>query len=844
MKNVKMKKRILAGAFFLPVFLMVTIFKIRGIYPFGDTSLLTFDMSQQYIEFLGYLKYVADGHQNVYYSLAQSLGGETISLFAYYLMSPFNIFFIVLHDNLVLALTIVTVLKVACSGLTMSIFLNQKHCKYEAIAFSMCYALMGYSVVYASNLMWLDGVVGLPLVMCGIEKMQEQYRISKTYVLALCYCLVSNFYIGYMVCIMSVLYLIYLNIRDARNSKERGKGIISYVGGSLLGAGIGGILLIPTAYAMQGTKEGVSVNSVVTLGQLHTVKECVIRLFCGSWNTKDVLLGAPVLYCGTFILWMVVGFFWNAKIRLREKIAAAFLCLIMLLSALSKGLDMVWHVFNEPNCYPGRYAFFISFLFVMWAYENYCRWDKKKSNCYVIVGFLYFLMAFALKAENGIHLHYIVLTTFLAMLIIVLHGILNKRNQMILVLTVLISADLVCNMWMSMKQLPFEAASAFENSYYPDVKEAIDTVKMEDTSLFRMEKTFSRQNDNYNEAFLYNYAGVSSFSSTTKDSLKQFAGQLGYRDNFLKIIYGDGSTDFVDSLIGIRYVLSLQKLPELECVKNVNGVYIYRNPQALSLAVGDLEGKCFWTKSKEDDTFKFQNAIFESLTQTDEPLLEEITPEKIEYDNMQQDKMLTQTDPALDGKITYYLRAKEKGYFYFRITGEANGVFVNEKALNGYQTFDDWEIGKIYAEEPGEVVTVTVDVVPGGCELEPLTFYQQNQMLYEEEMMELQEKSLAVTAETSSRLNMQVDITEDGNGILLTIPYDKAWQCYVDGKKTDVKRVYNEFMGITLNKGKHDVELKYELKGEKEGAWLSVLSLIVFIWVIFREKKGRVKNEV
>lgn len=38
------------------------------------------------------------------------------------------------------------------------------------------YALMGYVVMYYLNIMWLDGVILLPLVLIGVEKLIKKRK--------------------------------------------------------------------------------------------------------------------------------------------------------------------------------------------------------------------------------------------------------------------------------------------------------------------------------------------------------------------------------------------------------------------------------------------------------------------------------------------------------------------------------------------------------------------------------------------------------------------------------------------------------------------------------------------
>lgn len=57
---------------------------------------------------------------------------------------------------------------------------------------------MSYVIVYALNIMWLDGVIFLPLVLLGLHRLQDK---GSMLLLTIAYTLlfIAQFYIAYMV---------------------------------------------------------------------------------------------------------------------------------------------------------------------------------------------------------------------------------------------------------------------------------------------------------------------------------------------------------------------------------------------------------------------------------------------------------------------------------------------------------------------------------------------------------------------------------------------------------------------------------------------------------------------
>lgn len=103
-------------------------------------------------------------------------------LFAYYLASPYN--FILLFfkkEYMPVAFNLIFMLKTASSGLTMFYYLNRKkNVKWTNLIFSTCYALSTYIMIYGFNVMWLDGVILLPILISGIDDLVK-YKKAKLY---------------------------------------------------------------------------------------------------------------------------------------------------------------------------------------------------------------------------------------------------------------------------------------------------------------------------------------------------------------------------------------------------------------------------------------------------------------------------------------------------------------------------------------------------------------------------------------------------------------------------------------------------------------------------------------
>lgn len=102
------QKNMLFLSFLLPLFVMMVIYATMGVYPFGNSTLLTVDLGQQYVDFFSYYRTtLLSDPSALFFSFTKSFGGEMLGLWAYYLMSPFNLIFLLFpQSQLPLAVTI------------------------------------------------------------------------------------------------------------------------------------------------------------------------------------------------------------------------------------------------------------------------------------------------------------------------------------------------------------------------------------------------------------------------------------------------------------------------------------------------------------------------------------------------------------------------------------------------------------------------------------------------------------------------------------------------------------------------------------------------------------------
>lgn len=204
------KNGYLFAAFLIPVILMGIAYISFDIYPFGEKSVLSLDLNAQYVFYFDYVHDVIGNGESLMYSWSRNLSGEFMGIIGYYLASPFNILVWIFPRSMITeGLLTMMLAKFGACGVTFALFAHksQKLSKTTAALFAPMYALCAYMIVQTMDPMWLDCVIALPLICWGIDSLIKENRF-RLLIGSLVYAFVSNFYIGFMAAIFSVLYFI------------------------------------------------------------------------------------------------------------------------------------------------------------------------------------------------------------------------------------------------------------------------------------------------------------------------------------------------------------------------------------------------------------------------------------------------------------------------------------------------------------------------------------------------------------------------------------------------------------------------------------------------------------
>ncbi len=864
-----------AAAFLLPVALCVLVFALRGIAPFGDATIMTGDAEYQFVDYFSYLKTIVSGENDFFYSFSKNLGGSMTGFSAYYYFSPVNLITLLFPRELLpLALSVMYALTLGLCSLSCLIFLSA--CfgfRHSHLIFSLSYAFMGFLTVYFQLTMYYANLILFPLLVLGLIRLTEGKEGSRLYPVCLFLAVLFNYYSGYMICIFSLLMFLWLEAVKYR-PEEGFSALFSafrrFLVSSLAGVFLSAFMLIPAVLSLGDEKNSFSLG----FQRLFPLS----RLFSGLYTASfrgNVAGGLPNIYCGVLVVLLLFIYFSRKEIPRRERLLSGAFLGLLALNLWLNPLNVVWHGFNQPIGFPYRYSYMVSFLMIFFScrgYDIFCDEEGTEAGGLRILPFalclgaflLYSVFLLAVKSDTVGQRE--ILGDFVLLLagIGILAGMKKIKKGTLFLGTVLLllnAAELSFNFYDVLGH--FELASLREyREYVSEVGEVIDSLRASDDGFYRMDKFFRRT---HNDAMQFDYAGLSHFSSSEKKEKIAFMGRLGFRSNGNWAFYSEPTTVFLDSFFGVKYLLSRQhSIPnDYEKLNHEGDVRIYRNNSALPLmfvcdrGIRDVNPGAFG-----GNPFALQEAIADSMNGEDNRLLlpAEVLETRVEG--------LSQTDA--DGAVLYEKTVPEgeDAKLEFRVAGTEIRTKKGEKAnlfvyfdaprrqnvgLGRYdEDFGDyfdtyrWNIVNLEdqpREEEDGTYLVSLHPREEAMLLSGVYFYYEDRDRSAAFFEKLREHACILEKKSSSHLTGVAEMPEgEESCVVLSIPYDEAWQIFVDGERRDPVRAAGMLLSFDVPSGTHRVELTYHPRGIAAGAGVTLCTLILILWGFFRGRHRKRKE--
>ncbi len=390
--------------------------------------------------------------------------------------------------------------------------------------------------------------------------------------------------------------------------------------------------------------------------------------------------------------------------------------------------------------------------------------------------------------------------------------------------------------------------SAYKNTIRR-IEAVIRQIEENDPSFYRIEKDFQRS---VNDPMQFGTNGLSHYSSTVNPDVLNFLAKLGFNQTYYWTRYGEGSTIFAESLLGVKYLLSekdsVQKPYPARFSRN--GITVFENPDAFPIGFSAGEGLVLGTDLYASDPFEIQNNIFRSLGGSqDQSLFYQADYAQPRLENLEivssGDKIYyKKTDSNADGAIIWDVRIESTDPLYFFLSTPYRGntdaaeVSVNDGPGEKYLSEDRYGILPLGRFETGEIVTVKLKLLQPELALGEARFSHENIAVLSAFTRELQQGAVTLQKVSSSYLTGTVTVPPEDAYLFFSIPFEEGWTIRVDGIKAKPIRLFGALIAVRVTPGAHSLDLRYRPEQFSAGAVISAGTLVILIgWILLKKRR-------
>lgn len=746
--------------------------------------------------------------------------GQNIYYFSYYgLFSPIILFsylfpFINMGTYLMITSVIIVIL---------SIFLFYKwianHFENKCIRFIATFIFaMATPLIFHSHrhIMFMNY---MPFLIMGLFGIDRYILKNKKFLLMISIFLIilTSYFFSVPSLVVLLAYGIfrYLNKEKEFNFKKFGKFILKFSLLFIIPILMAGFLLLPTFY-------GILNSRFATSSSVNILEALLPNLSFENILYTSYSLGLTAIFIFS------ISYLLFVKEKGYRFLSVAFLIIIFL--PLSNYLLNGFMYLNGKVLIP----FLTLGVFVIAKFlEDF--WKKKIPFKKVLVTFFVISVLGCLNYE---YFYLYVLDAFLILIILFVSFKKNNHYYLLFLLVISFMASLVVNL-----NDDLETKKVFSSQYNDTTSDIVEKLYDEEHNLYRIA-------DNSNSFHnVNNVRNIKEYKSTMYSSLankyyknfylNEIRNEIVYRND---AIFSDVNNLFFNIYTGNKYYLSTleEDIIGYKKIKEENDINIYQNNEVFSLGYSSFK----LMSLEEYKSLKYPynvEALLNYVIVDDSSVISNYKT-KIRKVHVKNDKFSFKLDKDKNiVKPIFNLKEGDILLIRFKMNySESCKIGDTSISINGIAnklTCRGWKYhNKNYSFEyvisSNEVIkNLDVKLTKGKYDISDLEVYVIN---YEDikDIKNSHDEFIISKQDTKGDVIKGSIIAREKGYFTLSIPYDKGFKAYVDGKLQEVELVNTSFIGFPLDKGKHDIEIIYEAPYLKEGKCLALLGTILFIGVL------------
>lgn len=779
-------------------------------------------------------------------------------------------------------------LRLYLAGLSFSVFcFYWKRPESAVLTGSVIYVFCGYGLRLAiMHPTFGAPLVILPLLLLAAELvMRERSGLFLAVMTALGF--ISNYYFMYMCSIALAFYVLlrFFDLYRDHRMKNFFLTVFRLLRWYLLGMGMSAVILLPTVMRLLTSGR---INEEKQVGNLWFYEGERYLAWFHNLITPGLEMGSNTyLSYGVLALPALTLLFLR---KWRDKVTEKLAFLIELVCLLLPAAGWILSGFNAiGNRWTFLLSFTVSFIFVA-VEEDFSRLTRLRRNGLLAVAAAFVLLylyrfPFQGKSSRFVLCAVIELAVCTCILLVCRRLQLTKCGwSRVLMGIACVSA--VLNGWITYGERLGNGLSGQMDSgqalqaYISASSAAWGTILDED---FWRGDTSVMVSGNENASVILGYNGISMYNSIVNSRILQYlTDQENPGANAVhRIFYLDGRA-VPETLANVKYYMTTQDGEQnapygfvLDEEASSDGCQIYRNRYALSL------GYTYdaWI-SEEDyeslDALERQQVMKEAVVLGQDAGSEAGSAqgggEAPEQVSRCRDEILTVpvklpetgegAEKTKNGytveqgggsiRIPYERKAGYECYLHLKgFTKNTSYSFVKisvsgltkELTLRGKnRTYslgqENYQVNLGYGETDGqnEILLEFTDKGKYGLEAAEICYVPMD--TYEEDLKALNEEALENVSLGNNTVTGTVNLSSR-KFMVFSIPFSSGWSVYVDGKKQTLFQANVMYLGLWLEPGEHQIQLRYCTPGLKTGGALTLLCGGIFLVLLWMEKKKR-----
>ncbi|SNU07120.1 Uncharacterized membrane protein YfhO [Lachnospiraceae bacterium] len=812
-----------------------------GCYPFGSKSTVRDDgMDHGYTIYIEKAKRIKSNTEWEFINYDMGIARDVTESLIYNIVHPLDLIkFKLLPESMYLFdFTLLYFLSYILNALSFIFYLTRRHdYPYKKddkrlIALGLLYGLSSYSIVMF-NYNCFRLMLYTPLIIWGMEKLIYENK-KFAYILFLCFMMLYDLYPAFILCVFLCLIFITYRFDSMRHFlKSAGSFAIS----SIAAAGIAAIKILP--YYSMTTLSGYSEKDSSASPKITDLYTSYVSLFNDykpfkymraiSYNNSQA-----AIYIGLIPLLLLILYVINKNISLKDRIKKIALLFIIYVSFNHSFLNYIFHGFHYQSLVPNRYASVFIFIILTVVADTLLFLHEYKSKELLIVT-LSIITAFTVLhifnndvGDKGVICGIIILViSFIFILKDYLFARFKKKSKYKYekIIHYILAIDIMLNAAFLLSYNIGDLSDFIKDACYIDnATQSFQGL----TDKFTGTVYLNTENDNISCAtdiespdFFYSGASINTLNMYTRNNIFHSLNNS---------YYGSGNP-LADMMMHTRYniknIYRQDSTTWYNKVKSVNNMDIYENPYFIPLGFSidnkyiDQISEWGGGNKQYSNLFDYQNEFFRVFTDKDVYKIikiKEFDP-KVELDYSCY-------------KLGEYKSGEEEIYINIHLDKndiEDGSYFV---CANNYMMyFDDIKKGdslnfevNIPINNPSELSSINDSIAIAILDKNALK--EVHNILNSNTLDDINSDGRTITG--------NISITNEGR-MYISLPYTDKWTVKVDGKKVES---YNFLCGIGFDiaNGNHDIRLDYTPTGLKEGAIITISTLIILLLLYFYTK--------